>query len=240
MSPLEASDSVSVSDSLPLLCSSSTTATSMLPEELPASIVSVPLVAVVCGSVRRRVVDRQLAACRAAERYGEREDRAVAFLDFSLGDRDPDRAPDGVRRRVVEHPPVGGADGAVVVAIGGLGQRDRDVARSGGSGPAWSSSGCCPASCAFAWLILPPLMVNALSRLRLYPASTCWLNSRSKVNSLLSSFSSGISVKVALIGPAAVPRRVAVTLRLSGCVGLPWSVSLHTGRWRCSRSSRAR
>ena len=43
-SPLEAFDSVSVNVSLPSLCSSSITATSMLPDELPASIVSVPLV----------------------------------------------------------------------------------------------------------------------------------------------------------------------------------------------------
>ena len=45
-SPLEAFDSVSVNASLPSLCSSSSTATSMVADELPASIVSSPLVEV--------------------------------------------------------------------------------------------------------------------------------------------------------------------------------------------------
>ncbi len=40
--PLDGFDSVSVSVSLPSLCSSSRTGTSMLPEELPAPMVSVP------------------------------------------------------------------------------------------------------------------------------------------------------------------------------------------------------
>ena len=45
-SPLEASESVTVNVSLPSLCSSSMTDTWMVPDELPALIVSVPLVAV--------------------------------------------------------------------------------------------------------------------------------------------------------------------------------------------------
>ena len=45
-SPLEGLDSVTVNDSMPSLCSWSMTSTSILPDELPASIVSVPLVEV--------------------------------------------------------------------------------------------------------------------------------------------------------------------------------------------------
>ena len=44
--PLDAFDSVSVSVSSPSLCESSSTVTSMLPDELPDSMVSIPLAAV--------------------------------------------------------------------------------------------------------------------------------------------------------------------------------------------------
>ena len=75
--------------------------------------------------------------------------------------------------------------------------------------------------------LLLPLRVNALSRIRLNPALTFSLKAKSKVNSL-PLCSSGMPLNAAVIGSGCGPATVAVTLRLSGCDGLPWLVSLHT------------
>ena len=78
----------------------------------------------VCGSVDRQVVDAHVAVDGAAQGDEESQCLIHALFRARIGDRDGERARDGPGACVRDDAPVGGADGAGLLA--GCAKRERD------------------------------------------------------------------------------------------------------------------